>query len=148
VNRTRSPLPGKFGPRASVGPRAGAGGPAVAGPPAGLVRAAVVARAGWGLGALLAPVAVGRALGLDPADRRAYLLLRLLGARDLGQVLLAATTPPPALVRLGAGVDALHAASMVALAGLSRHYRRPALTAAAIATSWAVASLRDGQWSW
>ena len=107
------------------------------------MRAGVVARAAWGAGCLAAPDAVGRALGLAPGDRRARVLLRLLGARDLGQAVLAAGAPPPALLRLGAGVDALHAASMVALAAVSRDYRRPALTSAAIATAWTVASLRD-----
>jgi hypothetical protein len=106
-------------------------------------RAGMVARAAWGAGCLAAPATVGRALGLAPADRRARLLLRLLGARDLGQAVLAATAPPPALLRAGAGLDALHAASMLALAAVSPHYRRPALTSAAIATGWTVASLRD-----
>lgn len=110
-------------------------------------RAVLVARAGWGLGALVAPGAVGRVLGLAPDDGRARLLLRFLGARDLGQAVLAATAPPPALARLGVGVDVLHAASMYALAALSRDYRRPALTAAAIATAWTATTglARDGR---
>jgi hypothetical protein len=99
-------------------------------------RVALAARAGWGAGCLVAPRAVGRLLGLDPADRRAHGFLRLLGARDLGQAVLPATAPPPALLRLGTAVDALHAASMYALAAVSADYRRPALTAAAIATTW------------
>jgi hypothetical protein len=106
-------------------------------------RGVLAARAVWGAGCLAAPAAVGRALGLAPGDRRALLLLRVLGARDLGQAVLAATAPPPALRRLGAGVDALHAASMVALAAASRDHRRPALTSAALAAVWAAASLRD-----
>jgi hypothetical protein len=100
-------------------------------------RALLVARAGWGLACLAAPAVVGRALGLRPADRRAHLFLRLLGARDLGQAVLAGTAPPPALLRLGAGVDVLHALSMYALAAVSQDYRRPALTAAAVATTFA-----------
>jgi hypothetical protein len=106
-------------------------------------RGVVVARAAWGAGCLLAPAAVGRVLGLAPGDRRALLLLRTLGARDLGQAVLAATAPPPALRRLGVAVDALHASSMVALAAVSRDYRRPALTSALIATSWAAAASRQ-----
>jgi hypothetical protein len=119
-----------------------------AGTPAGRTawwrRPALLARAGWGLSCLVAPRAVGRVLGLDPADRWAHRLLRLLGARDLGQAALPATAPPRALLRLGSAVDALHATSMYALAALRRDYRRPALTAAAIATTWAAASLREG----
>ncbi len=99
-------------------------------------RVVIAARVGWGAGCVVAPRAVGRVLGLDPADRRAHRLLRLLGARDLGQAVLPATAPPPALLRLGTAVDALHAASMYALAAISPGYRRPALTAAAIATTW------------
>jgi hypothetical protein len=106
-------------------------------------RGLLVARAVCGAGCLLAPAAVGRAAGLDPGDRRARALLRVLGARDLGQAALAASAPPPVLLRLGAGVDALHAASMVALAAVSHDYRRPAVTSAAIATAWTAASLRD-----
>jgi hypothetical protein len=107
-----------------------------------VTRAALVARAAWGAGCLAAPAAVGRPLGLAAGDRRVHLLLRALGARDLGQAVLAATAPPAALLRLGAAVDALHAASMYALAVVSRDYRRPALTAAAIATTWTAESLR------
>ena len=103
---------------------------------------ALVARAAWGAGCLAAPGPVGRVLGLAPGDGRARLLLRLLGARDLGQAVLAATAPPPALVRLGLGVDVLHAASMYGLAAFSRAYRRPALTAAAIATTWTAVAPR------
>jgi hypothetical protein len=105
-------------------------------------RAALVARAAWGLGCLAAPRPVGRALGLDPADRRAHVFLRLLGARDLGQAVLPATDPPPVLLRLGTAVDALHAASMYALAALRPDYRRPALSAAAVATTWTATGLR------
>jgi hypothetical protein len=103
-------------------------------------RGVVVVRALWGAGCLVAPAVVGRAMGLDSGDRRARLLLRVLGARDLGQAALAATAPPPALLRLGAGVDALHAASMVALAAVAPDYRRPALTSATLATVWATAA--------
>jgi hypothetical protein len=105
-------------------------------------RVALAARAGWGLGCLVAPAAVGRALGLPAGDRRAHLFLRLLGARDLGQAVLAASAPPPVLLRLGAGVDALHALSMYALAAVSADYRRPALTAAAVATTWTATTSR------
>lgn len=105
-------------------------------------RGVMVGRAVWGAGCLAAPAVVGRAMGLAPGDRRARLLMRLLGARDLGQAVLTATDPPAVLVRLGAGVDALHAASMVALAAVGPQYRRPALTSATLATVWAAASRR------
>jgi hypothetical protein len=131
------------GPRSAgePGARGGAGAQAVEVSPAAAVsKGTLVARAVWGAGCLAAPAVVGRAMGLDSGDRRARLLLRVLGARDLGQALLAATAPPPALLRLGAGVDALHAASMVALAAVSPDHRRPALTSATLATIWAVAA--------
>jgi len=105
-------------------------------------RVALVARAGWGLGCLAVPAAVGGALGLRPGDRRAHLVLRLLGARDLGQAVLAGAGAPPPLLRLGTAVDALHALSMYALAAASRTYRRPALTAGAVATTWTVTTGR------
>ena len=110
-----------------------------------MTRGVLVVRAVWGAGCVAAPATVGRLLGLAPGDRRARLLLRVLGARDLGQAVLAATAPPPALLRLGAGVDALHAASMVALAAVSPDYRRPAVTSSAMATAWTAASVRDSR---
>ena len=124
------------------------GGPAgrtaaAAGRTAAAGRVAMVARAAWGLGCAAAPRAVGRVLGLDPGDRTAHRFLRLLGARDLAQAVLPATAPPPALLRLGTAVDAVHATSMYALAALRHDYRRAGLTAAAIATTWTVTGLTE-----
>ena len=135
------PVPGPVEDREAAETGAPAGRGTVAARPLGN-RVALVARAGWGLGCLAAPAAVGRALGLRPGDRRAQLVLRLLGARDLGQAVLAGAGAPPPLLRLGTAVDALHALSMYALAAVSRDYRRPALTAAAIATTWAATTRR------
>jgi hypothetical protein len=53
-------------------------------------------------------------------------VIRVLGARQLGQALVTLVRPTSALLVAGAAVDGLHAASMVAL-GSRRPWRRAAL---------------------
>src|SRR5206468_6181106 len=66
-------------------------------------------------------------------------LVRLLGARMLAQsgLELARTTRP--VLRAGSAIDALHAASMLALAARRPDYRRSALASAAVAAGSAAA---------
>lgn len=66
-------------------------------------------------------------------------VLRILAVRHLAQAV--ATLARPALVKPGAGVDALHAVSMAGVAVGSRRYRRAALTDAVIATTLTGAGL-------
>lgn len=93
-----------------------------------------VARACYG-GLLL--VVPGRMISLGsghPAGSRAAMVARVLGARHLVQAALtagpAAESFPPGAQRpgtvllAGAAVDAVHAASMIGLAGLCPPYRR------------------------
>lgn len=63
------------------------------------------------------------------------LVVRVLGLRSLlqGSTLVAIPTRP--LLALAAGVDGLHAASMVLLAAVDHRYRRSALASAAVATA-------------
>lgn len=68
-------------------------------------------------------------------------LVRLLGARMLAQSAVELARTTPTVVRLGAAVDALHAASMLAVAGRRPGYRHAALTSAAIAATSAAAGL-------
>jgi hypothetical protein len=100
-------------------------------------------RAGLAVLQLAAPAAVGRAVGLDPGDRRALVAVRVLGARELAQSATAATGSP-VLRTAGVAVDGLHAASMIGLAAASPRYRRPALLAAALATAWAATTATTG----
>jgi hypothetical protein len=91
-------------------------------------RALPVIRAGYGMVLLLAPgpairLATGRLPG--PRTRR---VARVLGIRHLIQATLTAAAPRPATFAVGGQVDAVHTASMLLLAAVSRAGRRAALT--------------------
>ncbi len=81
-------------------------------------------------------------LGRVGAERDAATLVgtRVLGARLVGQGTLVATVGRAWVHELSAGVDAVHAASMAAIAVASRGRRRAALTSGALALIAAAAS--------
>lgn len=108
--------------------------------PAGLV---ALARCGWAAACLAAPGAVGRAAGVDPADRRAVAVVRLLGVREAVQAALVGASRSAEVSAVGVWVDAAHALSMAGLAAGSARYRRPALVSAATAAGWAVLGSRE-----
>src|SRR5579875_1208561 len=99
-----------------------------------------LARGGWGLLLLAAPGRLPRvAGGADtPAVRVAA---RLLGARHVAEALILSATQGRPARRWIIGVDAIHAASMVALATVSVRLRRDALLSAA-ATALLIALTR------
>ncbi len=106
------------------------------------------ARACYGLALLCAP---GPLLGLatgQPPSQRARAVARVLGARHLAQAVLTAWRPRPAVLLAGAGVDACHSASMLALAAAGPRMRRAgiadALTAAAFTATGALTGTRPG----
>ncbi|WP_212719159.1 hypothetical protein, partial [Blastococcus sp. CCUG 61487] len=72
-----------------------------------------------------------------PRERR--WVVRLLGARLVVQHLAVLRRPEPAVLRATAGLEALHAASMVPLLALPR-YRRAALVSGAVALGSALAA--------
>jgi hypothetical protein len=86
-------------------------------------------RASYGGALLIAPGAViYLGTGRCPS-RRARRVARLLGARHLIQAGVSTLAPLPSVLAAGAGVDGLHAASMLMLAGADRGgMRRAALT--------------------
>jgi hypothetical protein len=90
--------------------------------------------------------AYGAALVLVPAtgqlpSRRARRVAQVLGIRHLVQAALTAAAPEPAVLAIGGQVDAVHAASMLLLALVSRAGRRAALTDALTEAALAAASL-------
>ena len=85
-----------------------------------------------GAGRLAPAIAQG---GAVPDPR----IVQVLGTRQLAQAALTFVVPTAPVLALGAGIDASHAASMFALAGASRRYRRPALLSAAVASAAVVA---------
>jgi hypothetical protein len=95
-------------------------------------RVLAAARVGPALACLLAPARVLGAFGA-PVERAA--VVRLLGARELAQAAAIAATPRA--LPAAAGVDVLHALSMLGLAALAPRYRTAALAAGGSALAWA-----------
>ena len=94
------------------------------------------ARACYGAALLCAPgLALGLATGQAPSQR-ARMVARILGARHLAQAVLTLWRPRPAVFLAGAGIDACHAASMLALAVADPGMRRPGIADAATAAAF------------
>ncbi len=85
-------------------------------------------RAGYGAVLLLAPGRVLSSLARQPCDRPTMLVARVLGLRELAQAGVLRSHPGRDWQLAGAGVDALHGASMLALATVGgRRYRKLAV---------------------
>jgi hypothetical protein len=102
------------------------------------------ARAAYGIALIVVPAKVLRAYGGDPADRAATTAARVLGGRHLAQAALTGNDPGPIRKYGGALVDALHAASMFALARADAPRRRPALIDGSIAAAFCLAGIAAG----
>ena len=91
------------------------------------------------LGAAYLQSSALRRLGTREADGSpaAGKVITILGVRHLIQALITAAAPSRTVVKAGSGVDAAHAASMVVLGLLSRHWRKAAFADALIAGSLA-----------
>ncbi len=100
-------------------------------------------RGAWGLACLVAPHHVDRATGSRPADHRAVVVTRVLGARHLAQAALSGIAPGPATLAVGVWVDVVHSATAVVLAVLRPRRAPRALLDAGIAAGWALAGARD-----
>jgi hypothetical protein len=98
-------------------------------------------RAVLGAAELLAPRALTRVALGTALDGGGLAAVRVLGARHLAQAAAGGADPGRTATRLGATVDALHAASMLALAAADRRWRRAALTSASVAGALAVAGV-------
>ena len=85
----------------------------------------------------------GLASGSRP-DWLAVAVTRALGVRHLAQVTACLAFPVRMAWLGGAAVDGLHALSMLGLAVVDRRCRVPALTDAAVAAGWGVASALVG----
>jgi hypothetical protein len=94
------------------------------------------ARACYGAALLCVP---GLALGLctgRASSQRARAVVRILGARHLAQAVLTLWRPSPAVLLGGAGVDACHAATMLALAVADPELRTAGIADCAAATAF------------
>ncbi|MGH2865748.1 MAG: hypothetical protein ACRDJX_10940 [Solirubrobacteraceae bacterium] len=70
------------------------------------------------------------------------LFARILGARHVGEGLALVCRPSARCLRLAAATDALHCASMLALARISPRWRGPALLSAATASALSACAMR------
>jgi len=96
-------------------------------------------RATYGAALVLVPgPVIWLATGQRPS-RRACRVAQVLGIRHLIQAALTAAAPEPAVLAIGGQVDAVHAASMLLLAAVSRAGRRAALTDALTEAAFAAA---------
>ena len=124
---TGPPLPGSSSPRL----------PTSSPPPRLLIGLNLVGAAGM----LLAPGTLLRDRAAGRVDRRARVLARILGARQLGEALLLMRRATPGLMLTGASANALHAATMVLLARLRPRWRGPALASAVSALALCVCAV-------
>ena len=109
------------------------------------MRSLEACRATYGMVELLAPGAAEFFLIGSVPDVHTRTVVRVLGARHLLQA--AATTAfggGAALHQISAGVDSLHALTMLVLAAVDRRRRHPAVANAAIALAFAAGELRSG----
>jgi hypothetical protein len=86
--------------------------------------------------------ATGPVLGLatgQPPGQRARTVARILGARHLAQAVLTAWRPRPAVLLAGAGIDACHSASMLAVAAANPRMRRAGMADALAAAAFTAA---------
>ncbi len=101
----------------------------------------IAVRVLWGTALLITPEALLRDLPHQRIDRPARMFARVLGARHLVQAVITGRGGTRGWVRVGAAVDATHAATMTGLAVLAPDRRKLALTNVATATGLAGAGL-------
>jgi hypothetical protein len=101
-------------------------------------------RACYGVALLCAPgLALGLCTGRAPSQR-ACAVVRFLGARHLAQAVLTLWRPRPAVLLAGAGIDACHAASMLALAVTDAELRRAGIADGAAAAAFTATGALTG----
>ena len=96
-------------------------------------------RAAYGAALCCAPAPMLRLEGGPGAEAGpgARAVARVLGVRHLAQAVLSLARPTPAVLALGAGTDALHSTSMIALAALDHPRRRLGLSDSLVAAAFA-----------
>ncbi|MDQ6806636.1 MAG: hypothetical protein M3065_17100 [Actinomycetota bacterium] len=114
-------------------------------PGSNVARALIAVRALWGTVLLIAPEVVLGDLPHQRVDRAARGFARVLGARHLTQAAITSRDATLGWVVAGAVADAIHAATMAALAALRPDRRKLALTNVATATALAAAGVAEAR---
>jgi hypothetical protein len=107
------------------------------------MRPIAIARAVYGVFLLVASDTVVETVTGERS--RAATVGRIIGMRHVLQALTLGWTRSRGWVDVGAGIDAIHALSMLVLAVFSDRYRRLAALDAAVAGSWAVSGWLAGR---
>ena len=94
-------------------------------------------RAGWGTTLLAAPQAVLTEIRGVRVDRRAIVVTRILGGRQLVQATLSGVRPSPEVLAAGVWVDGVHALTAVGLALADRRRARVGVADGLVAALWA-----------
>lgn len=104
---------------------------------------AVWVRTAYGTSLLVWPQTVTGLLGRSQLSVAGRTVVRILGLREAGQALVCAPRPTAAVLRLGAGIDMLHALTMLGFATRSSTWRRPALASMTVAATFAAIARYD-----
>ena len=99
-------------------------------------RMLALVRGVWGIVQLAVPRTLIRCCGRFDTGQLSVGVLRVLGMRHVLQAAATFAVPDDAVVKLGAGADALHALTGFGLAARSRSWRRAALTDSAVAVGF------------
>ena len=109
------------------------------------VRLVEIVRAVWGGALLIGPRFVLARVFRVRVDRRAVVVARVLGGRQLSQAVLSGVAPSPEVLAIGVWVDSVHAVTALGLAAADRDRLRPGLADAAVALCWSWLGCRDLQ---
>lgn len=101
-----------------------------------------LARLGWGVLLLAAPIRVLGATG-GRVDTRSVIVTRVLGARQVTQGVLSGLRPSPEVVAMGVWVDAAHSATALGLAVADPDRAVAGVADAVVAAGWSWLGLRD-----
>ncbi|MGH2892716.1 MAG: hypothetical protein ACRDPM_05530 [Solirubrobacteraceae bacterium] len=96
--------------------------------------AAIGVRTLVGIALLTRPRAVLTALSDQPGDENVVIYARILGVRHLVEAAIRWRWPTPTVIRAGATVDAIHAASSLALVKTGHHPRLAIVNVASAST--------------
>ena len=108
-------------------------------------RGLALAEGCWGAALVLDPGSQLRPLAGKPVDPWVIKTARVLGARQLLQALITAWRPTRRTLQVGAAVDALHAATMVAAATANLGPRRLTIASAATAIVFTAVGLAQSR---
>ncbi len=101
------------------------------------VRRIELLRAGWGAVLLVAPGAVLHLVRAVRIDRKALVITRILGARQLFQALVSGIGPSPEMLAAGVWVDTVHSMTAFGLAVIDRRRVRVGVADGIVAALWA-----------